>query len=214
MARQQPVEFDIEGEGVRGDLRPAADGVLLRQGIERRVDLDELEALRIPGQAVPRGEVRRVPLLDEAGIGPAGGSSPDGPWHAWDDRPVLALLCTCAALAAVAPPDGHVIHPGHGHPTAGRDIVRGTTRRDVLKGRAANAPPRGGREADRLYGGTGNDRLPGGAGGDHLSGGPGVDALSGQSADDTLRGGAGADRLLGGRGDDWLLGGPGDDVLD
>src|SRR4051794_3304385 len=78
-----------------------------------------------------------------------------------DDRPdVRPIICTCLAVLAAAAPAGarpHVVRPGKGHVTAGRDVVLGTSGRDVLFGRAGNDTLRGGRSADRLYGGTGAD---------------------------------------------------------
>src|ERR1051325_11459686 len=46
-----------------------------------RGDLHGLEALRVPGQPVSGGHSLRVPLLDEAGVGPAGCPDEDAPGH-------------------------------------------------------------------------------------------------------------------------------------
>src|SRR5215208_4293827 len=75
------MELDVEGEACRGHLHPALDGPPLGYGVEARVDLDRLEALGIPGEAVAGREAGRVPLLDEAGVGPARGTDVDGATH-------------------------------------------------------------------------------------------------------------------------------------
>ena len=99
-----------------------------RDGVERRVDLHALEALRVPGQAVAGGQVRRVPLGHEAGIGPARGSHHDSshatllPGYV---RPGCPTCCrrrgstwSCSirsrarVLATGANPNGHAVGAG------------------------------------------------------------------------------------------------------
>ena len=77
VARQQPVQLDVEDEAGRRLLGPARDLPLARHGVERRVDLDRVEALRVPGEAVARRQAGRIPLRDEAGVGPARGPDAD-----------------------------------------------------------------------------------------------------------------------------------------
>jgi hypothetical protein len=69
--RQEAVELHVEDEVVGRDPRPAADGVALGDGVEARVHLHRAECLRVVGQAVLRGQPRRIPLLHEARVGPA-----------------------------------------------------------------------------------------------------------------------------------------------
>src|SRR5262245_13954286 len=72
------MELDVEAEAIRRALRP----VLGRRGggdrVERRVELDGLEALRIEGEPVPSGKPLRIPVLDEARVRPARGADDDG----------------------------------------------------------------------------------------------------------------------------------------
>jgi streptogramin lyase len=80
------------------------------------------------------------------------------------------------------------------HPTAGNDVILGTSAADTVNG---------GRGNDVICGLGGNDKLTGAAGNDTLVGAGGVD---------TLDGGAGNDRLLGGAGRDTCKGGPQQDT--
>ena len=72
-------------------------------------------------------------------------------------------------------------------PTAGPDLLCGTTGSDVIDGLG------------------GDDVILGLGGGDTLTGGGGADLISGDGGADTLNGGAGSDELRGGTGDDTLL---------
>ena len=84
-------------------------------------------------------------------------------------------------------------------PTAGADIIVGTT------------------ESETLRGGEGNDRLFAAGGTDTLLGEGGDDILTGSSGADILDGGAGSDTLLGGSGDDvyrWGRGSGNDNITD
>ena len=80
---EQAVELHVEAEPVGRDLRPAGRALGRGQGVEARVELDRLELLGVPRQALVRGKAPRVPLLDEAGIGPARGSDDEAAGHAW-----------------------------------------------------------------------------------------------------------------------------------
>jgi hypothetical protein len=71
VAREHPVELHVERELLGRDLRPPGDRRARRDRVERRVDLDGVEALRVPRQAVAGRQVLRVPLLDEARVRPA-----------------------------------------------------------------------------------------------------------------------------------------------
>ena len=77
VAREQPVQLDVEGEAVGGHLGPAPDGVRGGDRVEGRVDLDGLELRRVPGQPLAGGHALRVPLFDEPGVRPARGSDQD-----------------------------------------------------------------------------------------------------------------------------------------
>src|SRR5207248_9395018 len=106
VSRQQPVELHVEDEVVGGDPRPAADSVALGHRVEARVHLHHAEALRVIGQAVLGGQSLRIPLLDEAWIGPArcayedpsGGHSPTvsarSENRAWQGRREAVVLGT------------------------------------------------------------------------------------------------------------------------
>src|SRR5881398_1831748 len=72
MAREQLMQFDVEGEWLRRAATPALDHPRVRHRIEGRIDLHHLELLRVPRQAIPRGHAFRVPSLDESRIRPAG----------------------------------------------------------------------------------------------------------------------------------------------
>jgi hypothetical protein len=71
VARQQPVQLDVEREAARRDLPPARDLGRGGNGVEGGVDLDGVEALRVVRQPVASRQSRRVPLLDEPGVRPA-----------------------------------------------------------------------------------------------------------------------------------------------
>ncbi len=83
VARERAVGLDVEAEAVGRDLDPAARPCALGDRVEARVELDPLEALRVPAQAVAGGHPVRVPLLDEAGVRPARGADEDATCHPW-----------------------------------------------------------------------------------------------------------------------------------
>ena len=88
VARQQAVQLDVEREAVPGvSLRPARDLARGRDGVERGVDLDRVEALRVVRQPVARRQARRVPLRDES--------------------PGPTSSCTCRP-GSIRRPSGHV----------------------------------------------------------------------------------------------------------
>lgn len=93
-------------------------------------------------------------------------------------------------------------------PTAGDDVILGTSGIEDLSGRGGNDRICGGGGADVLRGGAGRDRILGGRGADRLEGGDGSDVLLGQGGGDALFGQAGADRLDGGTERDTCNGGP------
>ena len=70
----------VEGCRTALELADAHGGVFAILGIHPHEAaseggrLDELEPLRVPAQPLLRRELRRIPLLDEARIGPAGGT--------------------------------------------------------------------------------------------------------------------------------------------
>ena len=126
-----------------------------------------------------------------------------------------------------------------GAPTAGPDLLAGTSSADTMLGGAGddtilayggNDAVLGGPGMDVLWGGAGRDTLWGGADPDTLDGGSGGDLLYGLAGDDFISGavslsggesdgndvilaGTGADTLSGGAGNDLLFGEGGNDVL-
>lgn len=78
------------------------------------------------------------------------------------------------------------LHTGP-QPTAGNDVLVGSSGNDTIHGLA------------------GNDTVSGGAGDDQLFGDAGTDTLNGQTGNDTLDGGIGNDVLAGGIGDDTYI---------
>jgi Ca2+-binding RTX toxin-like protein len=93
----------------------------------------------------------------------------------------------------------------HAVPTAGPDVIIGSTEGDTVNGLGGN---------DRFCGLSGNDSFTGGLGADRAFGGPGNDTLNGQDGADRLVGNAGADKLFGGNQPDALFGSEGPDKLD
>jgi hypothetical protein len=70
VAGHRLVHLDVEREVVGRDLRPALDDLLGRHGVPRRVHLDAVEVLRVPGQQLLLAQPLGIPLLDEAWIRP------------------------------------------------------------------------------------------------------------------------------------------------
>ncbi|WP_019501827.1 calcium-binding protein [Pseudanabaena sp. PCC 6802] len=81
-------------------------------------------------------------------------------------------------------------------PTAGADLLTGTTNADNIDGLAGNDTIRGLEGADTLLGNDDNDILQGGDGNDALTGGNGADTITGNVGADSLTGGAGVDRFF------------------
>jgi VCBS repeat-containing protein len=82
-------------------------------------------------------------------------------------------------------------------PTAGDDVLYGTSTDDTLDAGAGN---------DIALGLSGDDTIFGGEGNDLIHGGDGDDVLDGNAGDDVIFGGWGADQLTGGAGSDQLYG--------
>ncbi len=98
--------------------------------------------------------------------------------------------------------------------TSGDDVIRGGDGNDVICGRGGNDTIIGGPGEDWIYGGAGNDRLDGSAGFDVIEGGRGKDRIKGGTGNDRLSGDAGRDRINGGAGlGDVCVGGRGKDKV-
>jgi len=83
-------------------------------------------------------------------------------------------------------------------PTAGADVILGTSSGDDISGLGGSDRICGGGGRDTIRGGPGRDRLLGGVGADRLEGGKDGDALFGQAGADALDGGALSDTCNGG----------------
>src|ERR671922_1275003 len=75
------MDLHVEHEVVGRLIHPLVDRRAIGHRVEARVELDGLESLRVPGQAVARGQLRRIPLLHEARVGPARRSNEDSSAH-------------------------------------------------------------------------------------------------------------------------------------
>ncbi len=90
----------VEDETVRRPLRPLRGGLGRGQVVERRVDLDRVEALGVVGESRRRrGDALRVPALDQAVVGPGAGPDPD-------QVRTTTLLLVPEKPASVAPTQG------------------------------------------------------------------------------------------------------------
>lgn len=108
-------------------------------------------------------------------------------------------------------------------PTAGADVILGTSDDDVIAAGSGDDIICGRGGDDRIWGQDGNDYIEGGSGKDTLRGGEGDDELYGGFGQDDLNGGRGNDlvraeegndiAVRGGTGDDLVDGGTGDDAL-
>jgi len=96
-------------------------------------------------------------------------------------------------------------------PSAGNDVVLGTTRADTISALAGDDVVCGGGSADRIDGGAGDDLIFGGGGNDSIDAGAGDDTVFGQIGGDTMWGRDGDDTLLGGPGYDAVYGNDGAD---
>lgn len=131
-----------------------------------------------------------------------------------------ASTATAAATATARPHPSACKNVIRGTPlpdnldgTRGRDRILGLAGDDRLNGEAGNDCLYGGFDNDLLIGAAGGDRIEGGNGDDTLLGGPGADDLYGQQGNDTADGGPGPDRFWGGGGDDRLRGGQSNDMI-
>src|SRR5207237_838072 len=70
MARHQRERLHVHDEAVGRPLRPAGDHLLRRQPVERRVDLDGVEALGVPGEPLPGRQAVGIEVLRERLVGP------------------------------------------------------------------------------------------------------------------------------------------------
>ena len=89
-------------------------------------------------------------------------------------------------------------------PTAGDDVIWGTTGPDIIIGLTGN---------DVICGNGGNDIINAGPGNDTIFAGPGDDTVFGLDGNDTIFGQAGNDELIGFADDDFINGGPGQDNI-
>lgn len=120
-----------------------------------------------------------------------------------------------ASVAALAACGGRVVTVNLGlgeSPTAGADVILGTSAAESISAFGGDDVVCGGGGADTIGLSTGNDRALAGPGTDTVTGGPGNDTLKGQGGNDTLSGGDGNDTLKGGDGNDTHNGGPGTDT--
>src|SRR5882724_743984 len=79
------MQFYVEREIIRRRSAPALHHSRLRRGIERRVYLDQIEMLRIPGQSVARWQFFRIPALHKTRVRPAGGANKNFPAHPFNE---------------------------------------------------------------------------------------------------------------------------------
>ncbi len=85
--RHRSAGLDVEGEVVRRTLGPAARHVGIGQRVERRVDLDDVEPLRVEAQpGLGERDPTRVPRLQQPLVGPAAGPESHGGGHAQQHR--------------------------------------------------------------------------------------------------------------------------------
>ncbi len=98
-------------------------------------------------------------------------------------------------------------------PTAGDDVILGTSAVDVIDGLDGDDIICGLGGADTIRGGAGSDRIYGGAGHDVINGGPDRDFIFAGKGNDLVDGGDGGDRIRGGFGRDRLFGSDGNDRL-
>jgi Ca2+-binding RTX toxin-like protein len=107
-------------------------------------------------------------------------------------------------------------------PTAGDDVIRGTSGADTINALGGNDTicslqgddiVDGGDGFDKIFAGLGTDIITGGVGNDKLVGGPGNDNIRGGNGNDRIQGGDGDDVLYGENGLDRVAGGDGNDIL-
>src|SRR4051794_23029862 len=84
------MQFDVEREIIGRRSAPALHHPRLRRRIERRVYLDQIEMLRIPGQSVAGGEFLRIPTLHKTWIRPACRADKNFPAHPFNEVAIRA----------------------------------------------------------------------------------------------------------------------------
>jgi len=129
-----------------------------------------------------------------------------------DTAPDWNPAATAAPLAACR---GRVVtvNLAHGEsPTAGADIILGTSNGESISAFGGDDIVCAAGGADTVTGGAGKDVIKGEGGNDTLKGGSGNDTLKGGSGNDTLKGGDGNDAHNGGPGTDTCKGGGGTDT--
>ena len=99
-------------------------------------------------------------------------------------------------------------------PTAGSDVILGTSAAEVINGLGGDDTICGGGGDDTINAGPGNDTVFAGDGNDTVFGLDGNDTIFGQIGNDTLIGFGDNDTIDGGPGSDTINGGTGNDTLD
>src|SRR5207245_11181391 len=72
--RKELMQLYIENEIVRRRRAPPVYRSRVRDRIERRIDFNQVEMLRVPGEAFVRRHFLWIPPLDKSGICPARGA--------------------------------------------------------------------------------------------------------------------------------------------
>lgn len=99
-------------------------------------------------------------------------------------------------------------------PTAGDDVILGTSAADFIRAGTGNDTICAQGGSDVIVAGDGNDYVEGGDGDDEIRGGTGNDVIFGGTGADLLDGGNGDDEIFGEAGNDIINGRVGEDVLD
>ena len=120
-----------------------------------------------------------------------------------------ATIATCNGLTVDVD-----LGAGTGTPTAGNDVILGTSSADTIDGLGGDDTICGLGGNDIINGGGGSDWIDGGSGDDDILGSGSDDTIFGGTGDDIIRGGGGNDDIEGEEGDDTLLGQSGNDTLD
>ena len=79
------MQLHIEREIIGRRGAPSLNHARVRDGIKRRVYLDQIEMLRIPRQPLARRHFFRIPILHKTGIRPAGGANKNLPVHMFNE---------------------------------------------------------------------------------------------------------------------------------
>ena len=99
-------------------------------------------------------------------------------------------------------------------PTAGNDVILGTSGADFIDSGAGDDTICAMEGADMIFAGGGTDYVEGGDGADQIFGEGGNDIIFGGSGADEIDGGGGDDEIFGEAGNDTLVGRTGEDMLD